>query len=56
MFIALELGIMTGSFSTVLTYNNTLVSITNGFLLGAFMALLAVLYLIWHLKKRTSHT
>lgn len=56
MFIALELGIMTGSFSTVLTYNNTLESITNGFLLGAFMALLAVLYLIWHLKKRTSHT
>ncbi|MEY3236118.1 MAG: hypothetical protein RI883_219 [Bacteroidota bacterium] len=56
MFIALELGIMAGSFSTVLTYNNTLESITNGFLLGAFMALLAVLYLIWHLKKRTSHT
>ena len=56
MFIALEIGIMVGAFSTILTYNNTLESITIGFLLGAFMALLAVLYLFWHLKNRSSHT
>lgn len=56
MFIALELGIMFGSASTLLTYNNDLASIPVGFLVGAGTALLAVLYLIWHLKRRHSHT
>ena len=56
LFIALEIGIMVGSFSTLLTYNNTLESITNGFLLGAFFAFFALVYLFWHLKKRISHT
>lgn len=56
MFIALEFGIMAGSFSTILIYNNTLKSMTNGFLLGALMALLAVIYLFWHLKYRSSQT
>lgn len=56
LFIALEIGIMVGSFSTLLTYNNTLESITNGFLLGALIACFALVYLFWHLKKRISHT
>jgi len=56
LFIALEIGIMVGSFSTLLTYNNTLESITNGFLLGALIAFFALVYLFWHLKKRISHT
>jgi MFS family permease len=56
MFIALELGIMFGSASTLLTYNNDLASIPVGFLVGAGTALLAVLYLIWHLRRRHSHT
>lgn len=56
LFIALEMGIMVGSLSTIFTYNNTLNSIPLGFLFGAFMALLSVIYLIWHLKKRHSQT
>lgn len=56
MFIALELGIMFGSASTLLTYKNDLASIPVGFLVGAGTAFLAVLYLIWHLKRRHSHT
>jgi MFS family permease len=56
MFIALELGIMFGSASTLLTYNNDLASIPIGFLVGAGTAFLAVLYLIWHLSRRHSHT
>jgi MFS family permease len=56
MFIALELGIMFGSLSTMLTYNNDLKSIPYGFLVGAATALIATIYLIWHLRKRHSHT
>lgn len=56
LFIALELGIMIGSLSTIFTYNNTLNSIPFGFIFGAFTALIAVIYLFWHLKKRHSQT
>lgn len=56
MFIALELGIMFGSASTLLTYKNDMASIPVGFLVGAATAFLAVIYLIWHLKKRHYHT
>jgi len=56
MFIALELGIMFGSASTLLTYENDLDSIPIGFLVGAGTAFLAVIYLIWHLMRRHSHT
>jgi MFS family permease len=56
MFIALELGIMFGSASTLLTYENDMASIPTGFLVGAATAFLAVIYLIWHLKRRHSHT
>lgn len=56
MFIALELGIMVGSFSTIFTYNNTLNSIPYAFLVGVFLALAAAIYLLWHLKRRHSTT
>lgn len=56
MFIALEVGIMFGSASTLLTYNNDLASVPFGFLVGAGTALLAIFYLVWHLKRRHSHT
>jgi len=56
MFIALELGIMFGSASTLLTYENDLDSIPIGFLVGAGTAFLAVIYLIWQLMRRHSHT
>jgi MFS family permease len=56
MFIALELGIMLGSFSTVFTYDNTFDSMKLVFGFGVFMALTSFLYLIWHLKRRQSLT
>jgi MFS family permease len=56
MFIALELGIMSGSSSTLFTYNNSPETISSGFFVGIIMAGVALIYLIWHLMKRTSHT
>jgi MFS family permease len=56
MFIALELGIMTGSLSTLLIYDSTKSTILAGFLFGALTALICVFYLFWHLKKRQSLT
>lgn len=56
MFIALELGIMVGSLTTLLTYNNTLQSIPQAFLTGAMLAFLAFIYLGWHLLKKSSVT
>lgn len=56
LFIALELGIMVGSFSTLATYSNTMESIGAAFAFAVVLALFAILYLIWHLKKRDSIT
>lgn len=56
MFIALELGIMLGSISTIFTYNNHFETIYIGFSFGILMAVLAATYLIWHLSKRKSLT
>jgi MFS family permease len=56
MFIALELGIMLGSISTIFTYNNHFETIYIGFSFGILMAVLAAAYLIWHLSKRKSLT
>lgn len=56
MFIALEMGIMFGSLTTLITYDNTLASIPKVFLIGVFMALSAIVYLLWHLKYKTSNT
>jgi len=54
IFIALEIGIMIGSSSTLLTYDNTQGSIIQVFLFGAFMSILAITYLLWHKIYRTS--
>jgi MFS family permease len=54
MFIALELGIMAGSFSTMLTYKNSAETIPFSFLIGALSAFLGFIYLIWHQIYRKS--
>jgi MFS family permease len=54
MFIALELGIMTGSLSTLITYHNTKATVYLSFAVGAIFALLATFYLIWHLRTKES--
>lgn len=53
MFIALEFGIMFGSFSTRFFYHNSLNSIQHAMWVGAFFALVAVLFLCWHLYVRS---
>jgi MFS family permease len=49
LFIALELGILFGSFSTLLLYDSTPSTILNVFIYGACVAGAALLYVIWHL-------
>lgn len=56
MFIALELGIMFGSFSTMFTYHDTIESIPYAFSVGAILSIVALIYLVWHLFKRKSLT
>lgn len=56
LFIALELGVGFGSFSTLIFYNNTPASVLYVFLFASLMAALAFIYLIWHLKNKTSAT
>jgi len=56
MFIALELGIMLGSVSTMITYNSTPETILQGFSVGIGLSTAALVYLIWHLKYRHSAT
>ena len=54
LFIALELGIMFGSASTIFTYDNTLYSTKYSFIAASIMAIIGIIYLIWHLKYRFS--
>ena len=54
LFIALELGIMFGSASTIFTYGNTLYTTKYSFIAGSIMAIIGIIYLIWHLKYRFS--
>ena len=54
IFIALEIGIMIGSTSTIFTYDNTPESIQQVFLFGALMSIIAMAYLLWHKAYRTS--
>jgi MFS family permease len=56
MFIALELGVMLGSFSTTLLYDNTFASIPRAFLAGTILSAVACIYLVYHLKYRKSST
>ena len=54
IFIALEIGIMIGSLSTIFTYDNTVESLPDVFLLGIIMSIVALIYLIWHKLNRES--
>ncbi|MBL1280386.1 MAG: MFS transporter [Fluviicola sp.] len=56
LFIALEIGIMLGSASTMLTYDNSLASIPLVFSVGVVLMLLNISYLFWHLFYRESKT
>ena len=56
LFIALELGIMFGATSTLLTYNNKIDSLPYVFGVGVLFALFATAYLFWHLRNRESQT
>lgn len=56
IFIALEGGIILGSASILLTYDNTFNSIPSVFFTGVIFAIFAIGYLIWHLKNRESET
>jgi MFS family permease len=49
LFIALELGILFGSISTMAIYNNTIESLRNAFNIGAIVAGLSLIYIILHL-------
>lgn len=54
VFIALELGIMIGSSSTLVFYHNTKSTVYLSFSVGAIFALLAGIYLFWHLRTQVS--
>jgi MFS family permease len=56
MFIALEGGFIVGSLSTLVTYNSTWNTVPLAFGFGAFMAFIALVYLLWHLRYSTSAT
>jgi len=56
LFIALELGIVLGSSSTMITYNGTPDSIFRTFVLGIIASSTGICYLTWHLKYRHSDT
>lgn len=59
LFIALEGGIMLGSLSTILTYNNQFKDIKTALLVGAFLASCAILFLMWNListRRKASST
>lgn len=56
MFIALEFGVLFGSIMTNVLYDNRIESIPGVFLFAGSMALLCVVYLIWHLSRRQSVT
>ncbi len=54
MFIALEIGIILGSASTLIFYDNSKHTILISFLIGALLSLVAALYLIWHIRTKKS--
>lgn len=54
MFIALEIGIILGSASTLIFYDNSKHTILISFLVGALLSLVAALYLVWHIRTKKS--
>lgn len=51
LFIALEIGIIIGSSISLLIYDNSFATISILFYIGSTMALLAIIYLLWHIWK-----
>lgn len=51
LFIALECGFMFGAGITIFVYDSTISSVSSTFLIAAFLTLLAIIYLVWHLSK-----
>ncbi|SFT76020.1 Predicted arabinose efflux permease, MFS family [Lishizhenia tianjinensis] len=56
LFIALEVGIMFGATSTLYTYESTFKSVPQTFMVGAGFSIVALLYILWHLKFRRQQT
>ena len=54
MFIALEIGIMTGSFLTLFIYDNTYKSASNSFLIGLVSSTIALIYLVYQIRNKVS--
>ena len=54
MFIALEIGVILGSSSTLFFYDNSKQTILISFLVGALLSLVAAFYLIWHIRTKKS--
>ena len=54
IFIALECGIMTGSFSTLLLYKSTFESVPIAFNYGVILSGIAIIYLIVHMLMKKS--
>ncbi len=52
LFIALEVGIMLSSFLTLFYYENNIETVFKSFYIGAISATLALLYLIFELRKK----
>lgn len=51
LFIALELGFMFGAGISIISYNSTLESVFDSFMIASILTILAISYLIWHLSK-----
>lgn len=56
VFIALELAIIFGAVITLLIYDSTVLTIPFCYSIGATFAVIGMIYLIWHLRKRESIT
>lgn len=54
MFIALEIGIILGSASTLIFYDNSKHTILISFLVGALLSFAAALFLVWHIRTKKS--
>jgi len=54
MFIALEIGIILGSVSTLIFYDNSKETVFISFGVGAILALIAAVFLIWQIRTKRS--
>lgn len=56
VFMALEAAIIFGASITLVLYDNSINTVPILYLAGAFMSLVGIIYLIWHISKRQSIT